>query len=597
MASGAGKAPEDQSKAKVFISYSRKDMAFADRLEAALKARGFEPLMDRTDILAFEEWWKRVEALIARADSVVFVLSPDAVRPGTVALKEIAFAASLNKRLAPIVFRPVEDNAVPEALSKLNFIFFNDPVRFEQSADQLAGALNTDISWIRQHTEFGEQARRWALAEGPSGLLLRSPVLEQAERWIAARPRGAPAPTEETQTFIRRSRQGATRRRNILTGSLAAGLVLALGLAALAYWQRGIAIEQERVAQQQRRIADEQRKLAEEQRDVAEKRRITTLAELATSERLRGNWDVAMRLATHASRLALALNRQGAEISAARTALAVALKESDWRLIMSSHEAAVRSVSFSPDGTRIVTASEDNTARIWDTATAKEIAVLRGHSAAVLSGAFSPDGSRIVTASWDKSARLWDAASGKEIAVLRGHQDGVYSAAFSSDGSRVVTASNDRTARIWNAATAELIAVLRGHENAVTCAAFNPDGARIVTASRDATARIWDTATAKETVVLRDTYDDLDLNLGYPLFSAGFSPNGSRIVTASMDRSAHIWDAVTGKKLWSLRGHQGSVLSAVYSPDGSRIVTTSTDGTARIWDVSRGQGEEHSAWS
>src|SRR6516225_3730928 len=191
-------------KLKVFISYSRKDITFADRLDAALKARGFEPLIDRTDIYAFEEWWKRVEDLIGRADTLVFVLSPDAVRPGSVSLKEVELAASLNKRFAPIVFRPVQDKDVPEALSKLNFIFFDDVARFEQSADKLAEALNTDISWIRQHTDFGEQARRWTLAKGPSGLLLRSPVLEQAERWIAARPTAAPAPTEETQTFIRR---------------------------------------------------------------------------------------------------------------------------------------------------------------------------------------------------------------------------------------------------------------------------------------------------------------------------------------------------------------------------------------------------------
>jgi hypothetical protein len=71
----ASQEVEDQSKAKVFISYSRKDIAFADRLDRALKARDFEPLIDRTDIYAFEEWWKRVEALIAQADTVVFVLS------------------------------------------------------------------------------------------------------------------------------------------------------------------------------------------------------------------------------------------------------------------------------------------------------------------------------------------------------------------------------------------------------------------------------------------------------------------------------------------------------------------------------------------
>ena len=204
------------------MSYSRKDIAFADRLDAALKARGFEPLIDRTEIYAFEEWWERIEALIARADTMVFVLSPDAVL-SDVALREVSFAASLNKRFAPIVCRRVDDKAVPESLAKLNFIFFDDAARFDESADRLAEALNTDISWIRQHTDFGEQARRWAQAKGPTGLLLRSPVLEQAERWIASRPPGAPAPTDETQTFIRRSRQGATRRRNILTGSLAAG--------------------------------------------------------------------------------------------------------------------------------------------------------------------------------------------------------------------------------------------------------------------------------------------------------------------------------------------------------------------------------------
>jgi tetratricopeptide (TPR) repeat protein len=189
---------------------------------------------------------------------VVFVLSPDAVA-SDVARKEVAFAASLNKRFAPIVYRRVIDKQVPEALARLNFIFFEDSAQFEHSADQLAAALKTDIGWVRQHTEFGEQARRWAAGSEPSGLVLRSPVLEQAERWIASRPSGAPAPTEETQRFIRRSRQGATRRRNTLTASLAAGLVLALGLAGVAYWQRGVAVEQRALAEQNERRAQQER--------------------------------------------------------------------------------------------------------------------------------------------------------------------------------------------------------------------------------------------------------------------------------------------------------------------------------------------------
>ena len=108
-----------------------------------------------------------------------------------------------------------------------------------------------------------------------------------------------------------------------------------------------------------------------------------------------------------------------------------------------------------------------------------------GHAGPVSSAAFSPDGKRIVTASWDKTARIWDAATGKPIGdPLTGHDGVVMSAAFSPDGKRIVTASEDKTARIWDAATGKPIGdPLTGHEDAVISAAFSPDGKRIVTAS------------------------------------------------------------------------------------------------------------------
>jgi hypothetical protein len=109
-----------QSRATVFISYSR--MAFADRLEAALKTRGFEPLIDRTDIYAFEDWWERITGLIGEADTVIFVLSPDAV-VSEICAKEVDYAATLNKRFAPIGCRPVQSSTVPEALRRLNLSF------------------------------------------------------------------------------------------------------------------------------------------------------------------------------------------------------------------------------------------------------------------------------------------------------------------------------------------------------------------------------------------------------------------------------------------------------------------------------------------
>ncbi len=201
-------AHEAGPKARIFISYSRKDMAFADRLEAALKARGFEALIDRTEIYAFEDWWKRIEALIGRADTIVFVLSPDAVS-SDICKKEVSFAASLNKRFAPIVFRPVDEKTVPQELARLNFIFFDDEALFDASLERLADALQTDIEWIRKHTEFGEAARRWDAAgrPGPGGLMLRPPILDEAEGWLAWPPRGAPEPAEATTTFIKVSRE------------------------------------------------------------------------------------------------------------------------------------------------------------------------------------------------------------------------------------------------------------------------------------------------------------------------------------------------------------------------------------------------------
>jgi TIR domain-containing protein len=161
-----------ETEARIFVSYSRKDMDFADRLELVLKTRGFEVLIDHTEIYAFEDWWHRIESLITRADTVLFVLSPDAVA-SDVALKEVVFAAALNKRFAPIVCRHVDAGAIPEPLRRLNFIRFDDLSRFETSADQLAQALRTNIGWIRKHTEFGEAARRWSLGHHLDGLLAR----------------------------------------------------------------------------------------------------------------------------------------------------------------------------------------------------------------------------------------------------------------------------------------------------------------------------------------------------------------------------------------------------------------------------------------
>ena len=116
-------------------------------------------------------------------------------------------------------------------------------------------------------------------------------------------------------------------------------------------------------------------------------------------------------------------------------------------------------------------------------------------SGKVTSAAFSPDGTRIVTASADGTARLWDARTGEPIGRTLHHDGPVLAATFDANGERVITASEDKTARIWNARTGEPVGQPLQHNGSVTSAAFSPDGTRIVTASADGTARLWDART------------------------------------------------------------------------------------------------------
>lgn len=234
---------------KVFISYSRLDRVFAERLVAALEARGLAPRIDIRDLPKLEDWRRELLGFIREADAVVFIISPHSVS-SPVCAWEIAQVAALNKRLAPIVLEPVTDDRIPSEVTKINYIFFSAPGDFEAQADALAAALEINLEWVKEHTRLGELARRWDDRKRDKVLLLRGRELEDAQRWIAMHPRGAPEATALHRDFIVRSRRGAVRRqRLLLVGSLALALV-GFGLAAVALWQRHQAVEQTERANQ-----------------------------------------------------------------------------------------------------------------------------------------------------------------------------------------------------------------------------------------------------------------------------------------------------------------------------------------------------------
>ena len=162
-----------------------------------------------------------------------------------------------------------------------------------------------------------------------------------------------------------------------------------------------------------------------------------------------------------------------------------------------SHQDAVTSAAFSPDGKAVVTGGQDNTARLWDAATGKPIGSALTHQGWVRAVAFSPDGKAVLTGSIDKTARLWDAATGQPIGPPLAHQGAVYSVAFSPDGKTVLTGSYDKTARLWDAATGQPVGPPLAHHELVYAVAFSPDGKAVLTGSYDRTARLWDAVTGQ----------------------------------------------------------------------------------------------------
>jgi WD40 repeat protein/serine/threonine protein kinase len=286
----------------------------------------------------------------------------------------------------------------------------------------------------------------------------------------------------------------------------------------------------------------------------------------------------------------------------ANNALLAALDACREERTLLGHADPVTAASFSRDGTRILTASQDNTACIWDAATGRPTALLIGHTDWVPQAVFHPDGKRAATASYDGTAAIWDTASGACVRQFKGHKWRVGAVAFSPDGKRLATGSWDMTARIWNAETGQLLQILSGHKAYIRLVAFSPDGTKLLTASADATARLWDAVHGKLLAVLEGHQGGIS--------SASFSPDGKSVLTAagmdaadgtaelqraqefnsSTDTTARLWNATSGTLLRRFEGHRAPVHVAVFSPDGSRIATGGADRVVRVWHTA-GTGE------
>ncbi|WP_076401501.1 nSTAND1 domain-containing NTPase [Insolitispirillum peregrinum] len=318
------------------------------------------------------------------------------------------------------------------------------------------------------------------------------------------------------------------------------------------------------------------------QTDAAQRQESRALAALAQQENERGDHMTAILLALEALPDP-AKHRDRPVTAEAEAALRQAWLRNREERTLVGHEDRVTAASFSPDGKKVLTASYDGTARVWDLSSSPPTAIsLNGHKSAVGAASFSPDGRRVVTASDDNTARVWDLSAQTPTAiVLKGHTGDVTAASFSPDGRRVLTASYDQTARVWDLSDLTLASlVLKGHTGHVTAASFSPDGQRVITASDDKTARVWNLSDLMLPSIILSGHTDR-------VTAVNFSPDGLRVLTASDDQTARVWN-LSGPIPTAiiLKGHTGGINAARFNSNGFRVVTASRDTTARVWDLS-----------
>jgi WD40 repeat protein len=241
------KAGSQDGASDVFISYSRTDHSFVERLARTLGDRGLKVWVDLEGLLAGEEFLPRILSAIEGADAIVFVLSPDSIA-SPYCLRELEHAALHSKRILPLLRRDVETPRVPPAAASKQWLFVRETDDLPRSMDALESAIRVDPTWVRAHSRLLQRATEWETHGRSRSLALRGAELAEGETWLAGARDKEPQPSPLHTEFIVASRQATTRFRGIVLGAVSTALIVAIGLAAIAMVQRSQKETQRKIA-------------------------------------------------------------------------------------------------------------------------------------------------------------------------------------------------------------------------------------------------------------------------------------------------------------------------------------------------------------
>jgi len=251
------------------------------------------------------------------------------------------------------------------------------------------------------------------------------------------------------------------------------------------------------------------------------------------------------------------------------------------RQMLPAHKGDVYGITFSPDGTMLATASEDEKVHMWDVATGQLLTSLSEDAGELNCVAFSPDGGLLAIGADNGSVLIRETDSWQLQATLAGHNDNVFGVAFTPDGQLLASCSFDDKIKLWSTRDFTEKAILEGHSHDVEFLAFSPDGKTLATASSDTTVKLWDTATGKERMTLRGHTRQV--------YGVAYSHNGRWLATCGQDYTVRIWDAASGELLHTLTDHTEWVRDVAFSPDDGTLASCSNDSLVYFWDPSTGE--------